>query len=85
MDKTVGNEILGRLARMRKGVVDEMIVRPGTGNNVAEELADKPYVFLRQRVEKPGWILLGINDAVELIGFIIVMGAAVFAAICLGH
>lgn len=77
MSEADKKRILERLADMRGEILAK--IRPREQECKTEKPPEQPYVFLRQRVEKPGEVILAIPVYVE---WLRLAASAVFAAIC---
>jgi len=77
MSEADKKRILERLTNMRGEILAN--IRPREQEHKTETPPEQPYVFLRQRVEKPGEVILAIPAYVECLR---VAASAVFAAIC---
>jgi len=76
MSEADKKRILERLTNKREEILSK-IGRPERKYET-ETPPEQPYVFLRQRVEKPGWVILSIPTYVE---WLLLAVRAVFAAI----
>lgn len=70
MSEADKKRILERLTNMRGEILAK--IRPRELRNETETPPEQPYVFLRQRMEKPGMIFQGISDFLEWVGLVTV-------------
>ncbi|MBY5386307.1 hypothetical protein ACCS54_11790 [Rhizobium johnstonii] len=70
MSEADKKRILERLTNMRGEILAK--IRPRELRNETETPPEQPYVFLRQRMEKPGKIIQGISDFLEWVGLVTV-------------
>ncbi|MBX5228556.1 hypothetical protein HJC06_19425 [Rhizobium sp. NLR9b] len=76
MNETDKKRIFGRLENMRGEILAK--IRPREQRYETEKPPEQPYVFLQQRMEKPGKIIEGIPEFLEWLWLITV---AVFRVI----
>ncbi|ULR45894.1 hypothetical protein [Rhizobium sp. K102] len=76
MDEADKKRILERLENMRGEILAK--IRPRGQRNETEKPPEQPYVFLRQRMEKPGKIMQGIPEFLEWVWLVTVAVFRVF-------
>ncbi|MBB4478197.1 hypothetical protein [Rhizobium etli] len=70
MSEADKKRILERLTNMRGDRLAK--IRPREARNETETPPERPYVFLRQRMEKPGKIMQGIPEFLEWVWLVTV-------------
>ncbi|MBY5335748.1 hypothetical protein HFO99_17745 [Rhizobium leguminosarum] len=55
--------VVARLANMRGEILSK--IQPREQRDETETPPEQPYVFLRQRVEKPGEVILSVGEFIE--------------------
>ena len=76
MSEADKKRILERLENMRGEILAK--IRPREQRNETETPPERPYVFLRQRMEKPGEIIQGIPEFLEWVWLVTVAVFRVF-------